>query len=127
MNNIADGGYASFVTSYYETVLLKNDTQKTVAALFSATERKICEVCDFRYFDSKTVLLKNETQKTVAALFSDIERKICEVCAFRYFYSKTVLLKNETQKTVAAEKRIVHIFFALYYKLKELRPSNQHF
>ena len=26
MNNIADGGYASFVTSYYETVLLKNDT-----------------------------------------------------------------------------------------------------
>ena len=41
MNNIADGGYASFVTSYYETVLLKNDTQKTVAALFSATERKI--------------------------------------------------------------------------------------
>ena len=77
MNNIADGGYASFVTSYYETVLLKNDTQKTVAALFSATERKICEVCDFRYFDSKTVLLKNETQKTVAALFSDIECKIC--------------------------------------------------
>ena len=42
--------YGLFGTELDQIILFKNATYKTVAALFSDIERKICEVCAFPYF-----------------------------------------------------------------------------
>ena len=53
---LADDKYAPFGTSYSTEVLLKNDTQKVIAAVFGDIKQKICELCAFRHF-----LLQNDT------------------------------------------------------------------
>ena len=47
---LADDKYAPFGTSYSTEVLLKNDTQKVIAAVFGDIKQKICELCASQHF-----------------------------------------------------------------------------
>ena len=131
--------YALFGISYYKTVLLKNDTYKVVAAVFRDIKQKICELCAFRHFLLQNGTFQKWHLEGRSSFIYWYRTQNMRIMRFLYFlcfvlyiskYSSYDLLSVILEKYcknifvwISAEKPIVNVFSALYYEVKELRPS----